>query len=87
MNKPLRISLIVLGILAGLILVASAVLLTNYPAEYLRRLITYQISDVNDYRIFPERAIQPAQVPSGSKSRPTRQLKKPGYRPGSARIR
>jgi CubicO group peptidase (beta-lactamase class C family) len=63
MKRPLRISLIVLGILAGLLLVAAIVLLTNYPAEYLRRLITYQVSDVNDYRIFPERAIQPASVP------------------------
>jgi CubicO group peptidase (beta-lactamase class C family) len=39
------------------------VLLVNYPVEYLRRLIVYQVSDVYDYKIFPERVIQPAAVP------------------------
>lgn len=63
MKKASRIALIIMGTAAGLLLVTAAVLLANYPAEYLRRLITYQVSDVNDYRIFPERAIQPAADP------------------------
>jgi hypothetical protein len=46
-----------------LALLASAFLLINYPPEYLRRLIAYQVSDVNDYKIFPERAIQPTSHP------------------------
>lgn len=60
MRKGLRIALIVLGILSGLLLVTTVVLLVNYPAEYLRRLIVYQVSDVYDYQIFPERVILPA---------------------------
>ncbi len=63
MKKWMRISLIPAGVFLSLVLVALAFLLTHYPAEYLRRLVVYQVSDVNDYKIFPERAIQPASHP------------------------
>ena len=60
MKKGLRIGLIVGGGLIGLVIVAIVALLIFYPAEYLRRLVTYGESDVQDYQIFAERAIQAA---------------------------
>lgn len=63
MKKAVRLPLTFIGVIVGLILTAAAVLLVNYPPEYLRRLIVYQVSDVYDYKIFPERPVQPALTP------------------------
>ncbi len=71
-GKILKLAMMVAGILFGLMLIAVIILLINYPAEYLRRVVTYQMSDVYDYQIFPERAIQPAStsIPFKSSAHP-----------------
>jgi CubicO group peptidase (beta-lactamase class C family) len=63
MNRRLQIIKILLGVLIGFVAVGVILLLINYPAEYLRRLVVYQVSDVNDYKIFPAAAIQAARNP------------------------
>ncbi len=63
MKNGLRIGLIAGGGLIALALIAVIVMLFVYPAEYLRRLVTYGESDVLDYQIFPERSIQAAAEP------------------------
>jgi CubicO group peptidase (beta-lactamase class C family) len=63
MNRGLQITKIIFGVLIGLVTVIAIILLANYPAEYLRRLVVYQVSDVNDYKIFPAAAIKAARNP------------------------
>jgi len=63
MKKGLRIGLIVGVRLIGLALIAVIVVLLVFPVEYLRRVVTYGESDVQDYLLFPERVIQAAATP------------------------
>lgn len=63
MTRAGRIITIAAGIITALLITAVLVLLSFYPAEYLRRLVTYGESDVYDYQIFPERAVQPSPNP------------------------
>ncbi len=46
-----------------LLVTATGVLLATYPAEYLRRLITYQQADVRDYLVFASRPVAAAAAP------------------------
>lgn len=63
MKSKLRFLWIALGIILSACLLVVALALINYPVEYLRRTLTYMEADVNDYLIFPERVIQPAENP------------------------
>lgn len=49
------VGLLLLFVAAGIIILLYGFL--YYPQEYVRRVLEYQQADVNDYRIFPERAL------------------------------
>jgi CubicO group peptidase (beta-lactamase class C family) len=78
LNKNVKIIRAVLGVLIGLVAVIAIILLANYPVEYIRRLVVYQESDVNDYKIFPAAAIQAARspIPFQSPADPTAEVSK-----------
>lgn len=63
MKSKLRFLWIALGVILSACLLGVAYILISYPIEYLRRTFSYMEADVNDYQIFPERAIQPAENP------------------------
>ena len=59
------------GVGAGIILVALLVATLFYPVEYIRRIIVWQESDVNDYLYnFPQHHLVPASTPFTFKQAP-----------------
>lgn len=51
------------GIFGGIFVVILIFSVVSYSPEYMYRVIRYGDSDVNDYKIFPERIVQHSAQP------------------------
>lgn len=63
MKKPLKVSLIALGCLAGALALLIVVSMILYSPEYIVRVLVNRGSKITDYRVFPERLIAKSDNP------------------------